>query len=46
MLMHLSVWEKFEILSVGEYHDLCLKTDILLLTDTVEKFRVVCLKNY
>ena len=45
MLMHLRVWEKFEILSVGEYHDLYLKTDILLLADAVEKFRAVCLKN-
>ena len=30
---------------MGEYHDLYLRTDILLLTDVFD-FRAVCLKNY
>ena len=29
-----------------DYHDLYLKSDILLLTDVFESFRGVCLKNY
>ena len=31
---------------MGEYHDLYLKTDILLLCDVFEKFISVCLKDY
>ena len=36
----------FEIKKLGEYHDLCLKSDTLLLVDVSENFRKMCLKIY
>ena len=41
-----NVWDKFGLSSMGEYHDLYLKSDILLLADVFENFRKVCRKNY
>ncbi|CAF4750968.1 unnamed protein product [Pieris macdunnoughi] len=40
------VWQKFECSSLGEYFDLYLKTDILLLAEVFENFRGICLGVY
>ena len=39
------VCKDFEIKSLGEYHDLHLKSNTLLLTDVFENFRKICLKT-
>ena len=40
------VWEEFEIKNMGEYHDLYLLTDTILLANVFESFRNVCMENY
>ena len=40
------VWKEFEIKNMGEYHDLYLLTDTILLANVFESFRNVCMENY
>ena len=39
-------WKEFGLKDLGEYHDLYLKMDVILLANVFEEFRKVCLKNY
>ena len=40
------VWEKCGCKNFGDYHDLYLITDVMLLTDVFETFRNMSMKNY
>ena len=40
------VWEAFNCRTLGEYHDLYLKTDITLLADVFQTFRKTCMGAY
>ena len=41
-----TVWKDFEIKNVGEFHDLYVQSDTLLLADVFENFRNICLEIY
>ena len=36
------VWRDFKIRNMGEYHNLYLRTDVILLPNIIEAFRKVC----
>ena len=40
------VWEEFGIHNLGDYHDLYLRTDVVLLPNVYEAFRATCLRHY
>ena len=40
------VWDVFEIRNLGEYHDLYVQSDTLLLADVFENFRDKCIDIY
>ena len=40
------VWKEFKLNNMGEYHDLYLRTDVVLLANLFEQFRRVCMDNY
>ena len=40
------VFEKFKLKSIGEYHDLYVQSDTLLLADVFDNFRNKCIEIY
>ena len=40
------VWEEFGIHNLGDYHDLYLRTDVVLLANVYEAFKDTCLRHY
>ena len=46
MIMFFKVWNKFEMKTMKDYHNLYLKCDVLLLVDVFEKFRNNSFTNY
>ena len=41
-----NVWQFFKIKDLGDYHDVYIQADVSQLSDVVENFRSLCLKDY
>ena len=41
-----NVFKRFELKNLGQYHDLYVQSDTLLLADVFENFRDMCIKEY
>ena len=41
-----NMFKRFKLKNLGEYHDLYVQSDTLLLADVFENFRKMCLKVY
>ena len=41
-----NVWKTFSLRDMGEYHDLYLRSDIILLADVFQNFKKACLNYY
>ena len=41
-----NVFKRFELENLGQYHDLYVQSEILLLADVFENFRDMCIKEY
>ena len=41
-----NVWNAFQCKTFGDYHDLYLKTDVLLLCDVIKNFRKISMRDY
>ena len=41
-----NIWDKFKLKNMGDYHDLYLEKDVILLANVFESFRKICIENY
>ena len=41
-----NVWKTFKCKTMRDYHNLYLKTDVMLLADVMENYRNICIDNY
>ena len=41
-----NVFKGFKLANLGDYHDLCIQSDTLLLADVFNNFTDMCIKEY